>query len=430
MKRPRKNPPSNKRLSVTQLILAATGFAAGELALGIIAGFFHGGRAEILLFLAFRPWLLLLASALIGGYPLRQRAALITLGLLLASASELMLVLSLGAAQPWIPTLRGLLAGLLLALALEMIYSSGRDFIGRGGAITMTLPLVAIFLYPGGLKGYDVLALGTERRVEQGPELMLMTALPIVWGEGGAFDPQSRPAESYRALQAEFRVRPIDAINDTTLRGGRLLLLAQPRALSPQELVALDAWVRAGGRVLILTDPALSWPTKLPLGDLRRPPPVGLLSPLLGHWGLTVDAPAYRATIYADLDTGSARRRLALAAPGALTSASGACEVPQPWLARCRIGAGEAIVLADADLLRDDLWLGTGPNGAERHHRVSDNVASVGDLLDGLAGLDRSSDRGRVDWLPLQPNRLAALLAALLPLLLSTIFAALLRPRH
>jgi hypothetical protein len=205
------------------------------------------------------------------------------------------------------------------------------------------------------------------------------------------------------------------------------MLLAQPRALSPGELVALDAWVRKGGRLLILTDPALVWPTRLPLGDIRRPPPAGLLSPLLDHWGVTLEAPASRALVTTDFDTGASTRRLALHAPGRLVASQPACASLQSWLARCQVGRGEALILADADLMRDDLWAGKW--GTRRHQRISDNPLIVADLLDRLAGLGRAQAGGQVDWMPIEPDRTAALLAALLPLALAAMGAALLRPR-
>ena len=44
----------------------------------------------------------------------------------------------------------------------------------------------------------------------------------------------------------------------------------------------------------ILTDPVLVWPSELALSDIRRPPPVGLLGPLLTHWGLRLEASEMR----------------------------------------------------------------------------------------------------------------------------------------
>ena len=57
----------------------------------------------------------------------------------------------------------------------------------------------------------------------------------------------------------------------TRLPGG-LLLAAQPQALTAERLVALDDWVRAGGRLVLLADPSLRWESSRPLGDRFRPP--------------------------------------------------------------------------------------------------------------------------------------------------------------
>ena len=73
-----------------------------------------------------------------------------------------------------------------------------------------------------------------------------------------------------------------------------MLLAAQPRALPAEELVALDAWVRRGGRLLLLADPMLEWPSERPLGDRLRPPALFADTGLLQHWGLRLDAPDER----------------------------------------------------------------------------------------------------------------------------------------
>src|SRR3546814_16494020 len=65
-----------------------------------------------------------------------------------------------------------------------------------------------------------------------------------------------------------------------------MLLLAQPRAFSLDEQVALDAWIGKGGKALILADPQLRWPMDWPLGDRRRPPAVTLLAALIEYWGV------------------------------------------------------------------------------------------------------------------------------------------------
>jgi hypothetical protein len=129
--------------------------------------------------------------------------------------------------------------------------------------------------------------------------------------------------------------------------------MAHPPAQAPENLVALDEWVRKGGRVLLLADPMLEWPSSRPLGDPLRPAPTFMETGLLAHWGLKLDAPDRR---------GPKVRRLGGVAvlavsPGRL---SGKCDVsPDGLVGRCRIGKGEATVVADADLL-DTQDLGPG----------------------------------------------------------------------
>ena len=66
--------------------------------------------------------------------------------------------------------------------------------------------------------------------------------------------------------------------------------MAQPLGQAPEDLFALDNWVRSGGRMLLLADPLLEWPSERPLGDPLRPPPTFVDTGLLGHWGLRLDA--------------------------------------------------------------------------------------------------------------------------------------------
>lgn len=236
------------------------------------------------------------------------------------------------------------------------------------------------------------------------PPVMMMTGLPLVWGEKGPFEPGSRPAAAYVDLREDFDLRPVDVLDRDALERGKVLFLAQPQRLAPAELAALDGWIRRGGRALILTDPMLTWPSGLPPGDIRRPPPVGLLSPLLSHWRLGLEAPVEAGEVAARWNG----LRVGLDSPGRLRSGGPDCVVEAGgWTARCRIGRGRARIVADADLLRDSLWT----------RRGSENRAAVGEWLDSLHGRPRPRPRAGGPmpiWAGAIGFGLAALVAGLL----------------
>ena len=96
------------------------------------------------------------------------------------------------------------------------------------------------------------------------PTLLLLTGLPLLFNEDFSLEGSGSPA--WDMLRKQFYVLPIGAPSDADLAKGNLLLMAQPQAQSPENLVALDNWVRRGGRVLLLADPMLEWPSKLPAG--------------------------------------------------------------------------------------------------------------------------------------------------------------------
>lgn len=403
-----------KPLSLARALTAAAIFASAELAAGLLIGrFFDWGRAETLLFLAFRPWLLIGAAAWAARHSTRSRVIFYALALLLAVTSETLLLLGLGAAEPWSQAGRGLVAGIAVVAVAGFVIGVARRFIGPRAVLPVAVALAAMLVIPGAMRGHDAIILGGSiSQPADKPDLLLMTALPIIWGEGGAFDPAARPAASYAALKADYAVRPLDTLTAQTLGPSELLLLAQPRALAPEELVALDAWVRGGGRALIITDPLLRWPSELPLGDIGRPPAIGLLAPILTHWGLALLPPERAGHVVRDVGV----RRLAMVAPGRWTATNPDCRLAwDKLLAQCQIGRGEALLLADADLMRDDLW---APGGTGRHQRVADNPFLLADLLDRLMGFQRERAGGRVQWLSPDANRPLALTLALLPILL------------
>lgn len=207
------------------------------------------------------------------------------------------------------------------------------------------------------------------RPAAERPTLLLLTSLPLVFGED--FSIQGARSPALKALQGRYEVVPISVTDGAELAKGRLLLMAQPIAQTPENLVVLDSWVRLGGRVLLLADPMLEWPSKLPLGDPLRPPPMFADTGLLAHWGLRLDAPDRRGPKSEKLG-GYA---IEAASPGLLF---GGCEISADRLvAHCRIGKGRATIVADADLLNVD-QLGPGA----KHN--------IDGLLAELALLERS----------------------------------------
>jgi hypothetical protein len=181
------------------------------------------------------------------------------------------------------------------------------------------------------------------RSPEQRPTLLLLTSLPLVFGEDFSLRHNGSPA--LRVLETRYRVVPISVADPTELDKGRLLLMAQASAQPAEDLVALDGWVRSGGRVMLFADPLLEWPSNLPLGDMLRPAPMFMDSGLLAHWGLRLDAPDERGRKLETLGG----FEVVTDSPGQLF---GKCAIAADRLvAHCAIGRGEATVVADADLL-------------------------------------------------------------------------------
>jgi hypothetical protein len=181
------------------------------------------------------------------------------------------------------------------------------------------------------------------RPPQQRPVLMLLTSLPIMFGEGFSLQHNGSPALT--ALQRRYRVVPISVADPRELARGRLLLMAQPLAQPAEDLVALDRWVRSGGRVMLLADPMLEWPSNRPLGDPLRAMPMFMDTGLLAHWGLRLDAPDQSGLQQGKLGG----FEVVTDSPGEL---SGNCSIGSDRLvAHCDIGRGKATVVADADLL-------------------------------------------------------------------------------
>ena len=187
------------------------------------------------------------------------------------------------------------------------------------------------------------------------PMMGLFTSLPIWWGESESIaETLAEPPQPHwvrSLLEQRYRVTPLDTLGPDALPP--LLLIAQPRPLAPQENVALDTWVRQGGRVLLFADPMLTWHSRFAIGDKRRPQDVVLLSPILYRWGLELRID--------EAQPGGEREMAGLPVnlPGWLVLTGQGhkahCDLsPQGLVARCRIGKGRATIVADAALLEPE----------------------------------------------------------------------------
>jgi len=194
------------------------------------------------------------------------------------------------------------------------------------------------------------------------PTVHVLTSLPLLFDEGFGLEPAQGAATTY--LKRYYSLNPIDL--PSQLPSGAILLAAQPRALPAQELVALDAWIRRGGRLVFFADPMLDWPSKRPLGDRLRPPMHYADTGLLLHWGLRFDAPeqsGHRLVRHDAPRPGGKALNLHVMtiSPGTLVKQNGTCSIQFEGLyAECSVGKGWAWIIADADWLNEQLVTGAG----------------------------------------------------------------------
>jgi hypothetical protein len=205
------------------------------------------------------------------------------------------------------------------------------------------------------------------------PTLALLTSLPLVFGERFGLD--SGGSATLTRLEQHYNVLPIGVADAASLSGQRLLLMAHPRAQPAEVLVELDEWVRGGGRLLLLADPSLDWPSERPLGDNLRPPPMFADTGLLGYWGLTLIAPDRPGPIH----LGGGNNPVVYLSAGRLVSTNPDCQLSRAdIIAECRVGKGKIVVVADADFLNVDAM--------ENYGGFAEN--QLGELMDLLETLE------------------------------------------
>lgn len=198
--------------------------------------------------------------------------------------------------------------------------------------------------------------------------LGLMTTLPIYWGEAAGMDEliagTAEPHWVRGTLESAYDLVPLDSLAGTeglnASEDMKHLLLAQPRPLSGAENVALDEWVRRGGRLLLFADPLLTGHSHFSIGDRRRPQDVILLSPILTRWGLSLQFDEAQNSGERAVTIGEIALPVNLA--GTFEIVSPAADAPAHCLvlaegvaAECTIGEGSALIIADADVLDQEM---------------------------------------------------------------------------
>ncbi len=158
------------------------------------------------------------------------------------------------------------------------------------------------------------------------------------------------------AVEADNTLVPIDLIDAKDLSQIDILLLIQPRALTPAEFVALDDWVRGGGRVLLVADPMLSGEPPFALGDPRNPQAIAVTGPIEARWGLDLQSGKSGDGMERFISVGGFEAPVVLGGTfrkrqptGGNAADSVDCGLRSAGLvAVCAIGRGHAVLIADA----------------------------------------------------------------------------------
>ena len=120
--------------------------------------------------------------------------------------------------------------------------------------------------------------------------------------------------------------------------------------------MSLDRWVRGGGHLLLFADPMLTGQSVFAIGDRRRPQDVVLISPILARWGLelTFDENQPGEPAVSRIDGIETPVHLAgtFRLQGSADGARSGCRLLAGGLAaRCPVGKGSVLAIADAALL-------------------------------------------------------------------------------
>lgn len=324
-------------------------------------------------------------------------------------------VLGTGQLHPGHWMVPGLIGFALLAIVLTRIGARLGVALLAAGAATIVPPLLLCVTGAKALSGLSGLRVADVAKADSRPVVAVLSG-PRLFGLRANALNGFVAAPLWRLLDRRFALRPFDALDPAAMAKVRTLLIVQPRQLFPEELVALDAWVRGGGRAVILADPDLRWADARPLGDPLRAPSASLLGPILAHWGLALTADGRGDVDRRFLGDGYLLQTLGA---GHWRTFSPHCAVGEGGLvARCRIGKGVAILVADADFANDTLWTASPGRPADAGQWTSDAPAVLADWLSDGAG----GTMGQRAWLARADGLAGALVLPCIVLLATGIF--------
>jgi len=207
--------------------------------------------------------------------------------------------------------------------------------------------------------------------------LGLMTSLPLYWPLGAAVGDiaagRAEPPWQRAALEQGFALEPLDTLSPipalspdnpdlAPLANLTRLAIIQPRGFSPADNVALDTWVRAGGRLLLVLDPALTGHYDLPLGDPRLPSRGALIPPVVARWGMAIRFDDAQSSKLVDASLGGTWLPLVLSGEVTIIDPEAAdCTLlASAAAARCAVGEGQVTLIADAAIFEHPELAGEG----------------------------------------------------------------------